>query len=182
MNTDLINLSKALSYALRHKPESVGLTLDAQGWVSLNLLVDRLQEAHPTLTIAVVKTIVADNDKKRFQVSEDGLQIRAVQGHSTNQVAVKRLAKQPPAQLYHGTSARNEDSIRKQGLTPGKRHQVHLSSDIATAHEVGARRKDRVVIFTIDAAAMHARGYRFEQAENGVWLTETVPAWALKEA
>nr|WP_308602047.1 RNA 2'-phosphotransferase [Massilia sp. Dwa41.01b] len=80
----------------------------------------------------------------------------------------------PPPQLYHGTATRFLDAIREEGLRPGSRHHVHLSPDHATAVEVGARH-GKPVVLRVDAATMHADGLRFYQADNGVWLTESVP-------
>lgn len=55
---------------------------------------------------------------------------------------------------------------------------MHLSADVVPATAFG-KRHGRVVILRVAAEALHARGHRFEQAENGVWLTAAVPAWAL---
>jgi putative RNA 2'-phosphotransferase len=60
------------------------------------------------------------------------------------------------------------------GLTRGQRHHVHLSATAATAHQVGARRGDHVVL-TILAERMAADGHPFFLSENGVWLTAHVP-------
>jgi putative RNA 2'-phosphotransferase len=55
-----------------------------------------------------------------------------------------------------------------------RRHAVHLSGTEDTAIRVGARR-GKPVILTVDAAAMHHDGHRFQRSTNGVWLTTTVP-------
>ena len=39
MNT--IEISKYLSFILRHKPEEIGLTLDAEGWANINELLEK---------------------------------------------------------------------------------------------------------------------------------------------
>jgi putative RNA 2'-phosphotransferase len=178
MDARLTNLSKFLSYVLRHRPDSIGVTLHAQGWANLDDLLARAQVHGEEITREDVLSIVANNDKKRFQLSEDGTQIRAVQGHSTDQVNIQRKAQRPPAVLYHGTADRFWPSIQKKGLIPGHRHQVHLSPDVVTATAVG-QRHGKVIVLKVDAATLHERGHRFEQAENGVWLTDQVPAWAL---
>jgi putative RNA 2'-phosphotransferase len=83
---------------------------------------------------------------------------------------------EPPAVLYHGTSAGAVDAILAEGLTRRARHHVHLSADVATARTVGSRRRGAVVVFEVDAAAMAAAGHVFHRSANGVWLTEAVPA------
>jgi len=35
MPVDPLQLSKFLSFVLRHKPDAIGLTLDPQGWTSM---------------------------------------------------------------------------------------------------------------------------------------------------
>jgi putative RNA 2'-phosphotransferase len=46
---------------------------------------------------------------------------------------------------------------------------------VATAQKVGQRR-GKAVVLRIDAAGMARDGYRFFVSDNGVWLTEHVPA------
>jgi putative RNA 2'-phosphotransferase len=166
--------SKFLSYVLRHEPQSIGLTLDSEGWADLDALIDGATASGQQLDRALIHAVVAGNDKKRFALSDDGKRIRAVQGHSTQAVAIAYEAKIPPAVLYHGTASRFLASILAEGLRPGQRHHVHLSENLATATEVG-RRYGEPVILSVDADAMHAQGFAFFQADNGVWLTEKVP-------
>ncbi|MHB0961490.1 MAG: RNA 2'-phosphotransferase [Pirellulaceae bacterium] len=115
------------------------------------------------------------NDKKRFALSDDGLRIRANQGHSVRHVDLDLPAVQPPTDLYHRTVAQFLASIRAQGLLKRSRNHVHLSADRETAMKVGIRRGEPVVL-TVAAGDMHAAGYRFYLSQNGVWLTDAVPA------
>jgi len=131
--------SKFLSYVLRHEPHAIGITLDSEGWADIDALITCALTAGRTLDHELIRAVVASSDKKRFAISEDGLRIRAVQGHSTDTVAIQHEAKQPPEFLYHGTATRFLDSILAEGLRPGQRHHVHLSQDIATATTVGQR-------------------------------------------
>ena len=39
MSTDHISKSKFLSYVLRHRPESIGLHLDSEGWANIQELL-----------------------------------------------------------------------------------------------------------------------------------------------
>ena len=102
------------------------------------------------------------------------MRIRAAQGHSSKSVAISYPIKAPPEFLYHGTATRFVDSIRQEGLRPGSRQYVHLSPDRESAVGVG-RRHGKPVVLTVAAGAMHQQGYRFFQADNGVWLTERIP-------
>lgn len=60
-------------------------------------------------------------------------------------------------------------------LDKRQRHHVHLTNDPATARSVG-QRCGVVVVLTVDAARMLAEGHTFFRSENGVWLTDVVPA------
>ncbi len=165
--------SKFLSYVLRHRPESIGLELDAAGWVRVDELLAACRRHNRSISRAELEEVVRTNDKRRFSFSPDGLDIRANQGHSVSiDLGLDPVA--PPELLYHGTVARFLDSIRREGLVRGKRHHVHLSADEPTARRVGRRRGEPVVL-VVESGRMHADGHVFHRAANGVWLTESVP-------
>ena len=174
MPVDPIKISKFLSLVLRHKPDAIGLTLDPQGWTSIDDLIAKSDAAGTRFNRADLLHVVLTSDKKRFTLAENGQRIRAAQGHSVS-VELGFLPREPPAVLYHGTATRFLDSIFAQGLKPQGRQQVHLSADQVTAHRVGLRH-GKAAILTVDAHRMHTMGFKFYLAENGVWLTDQVPA------
>lgn len=166
--------SKFLSLVLRHQPGIIGLQLDKAGWTEIDDLVQKASNAGVQLTYAIVRTIVDSSDKQRFSISSDGLRIRANQGHSIP-VELGLQKTEPPEFLFHGTAKRNLVAIRHQGITKGNRQYVHLSADKNTALETG-RRHGYAVVLTVHAGRMSIDGFAFYRAENGVWLTEHVPA------
>lgn len=174
MEKRLINKSKFLSLVLRHRPEKIGIELDENGWVSIDVLLRALASSETPINFDELMQIVRENNKKRFTISEDGGRIRAVQGHSID-IDLKLLPLEPPLILHHGTVAEFVPSIRNEGLRRRSRQFVHLSADEDTARAVGARR-GRPIILRIDAGSMNAVGHAFFLSENGVWLTEHVPA------
>jgi putative RNA 2'-phosphotransferase len=173
MSANLVRISKFLSLVLRHKPQTIGLVLDPNGWAGVADLIARVNRAGIALTPELLRQVVATNDKQRFAFSEDGLKIRASQGHSIP-VELDLQPGQPPEWLFHGTARRNLASIRAQGLLRGQRNHVHLSADERTARSVGQRYGEPVVL-PVRAGAMAAAGYPFFLSANGVWLTEQVP-------
>ena len=173
MSDPVISASKFLSLVLRHQPELIGLELDAGGWADIDALI-RLAHPRMALSRALIERAVAENDKRRFAISTDGLRIRARQGHSIA-VDLDLPASMPPARLYHGTASRFVDAIRREGLNRRGRQYVHLSMDAQTARKVGARHGAAVVL-TVRAAEMAADGHAFFLSENGVWLTAMVPS------
>ena len=157
---------KELAYLLRH---DVNYNFDKHGWRQVQDLIE-----HHGFTKDELCDIVATNNKERFEFSEDGIFIRARQGHSIV-VDVELDEKKPPEYLYHGTVATNLRSILSNGISRMNRQYVHLSVDEATAFRVGARRKGSVVVLSVSALEMWNDGYRFWLSRNNVWLTETVP-------
>ncbi|MFE7539909.1 RNA 2'-phosphotransferase [Streptomyces platensis] len=173
MNTQRsVHLSKYLAKHLRHEPERIGITLDAQGWVPVAELMAAAARHGFPFTREELAAVVAGNDKQRYAL--DGDRIRANQGHSVP-VDLDLPPAVPPAHLFHGTVARSVAAIREEGLRPMSRHAVHLSPDRETATRVGARR-GKPVVLTVDAGAMHRAGHVFRVSANGVWLTSRVPA------
>jgi len=138
------------------------------------VLITGARQTGIELDDALIRAVVENSDKKRFSISEDGLRIRAAQGHSTESVAITYAEKLPTEFLYHGTASRFLESILKEGLKPGERQYVHLSEEVQTATAVG-QRYGKPVVLTIEALRMHRKGFNFYQAENGVWLTQKVP-------
>jgi putative RNA 2'-phosphotransferase len=168
-------ISKFLSFVLRHKPDEIGLVLDDQGWTDIDELIKKANASEQVTQIdrSLLLEVVDTNEKQRFIISEDDLRIRANQGHSV-QIDLQLTPQVPPEVLYHGTATRFLDSILKEGLTPQQRQHVHLSSDIDTATQVG-QRYGKPVILKINTLLMHQQGITFYQADNGVWLTHSVP-------
>ena len=171
---EIKKMSKFLSLILRHKPETIGITLDEHGWADIEELLQGIQKSGRNIDLPLLERIVAENDKKRFSFSADRKKIRANHGHSI-QVDVELKPKEPPAVLYHGTVEKNRVSIEEKGLLKGNRLYVHLSVDVETAMKVATRRKGEKLIYEVAAGMMHKDGFLFYQSVNGVWLTEQVP-------
>jgi len=174
MPSRLVRVSKFLSLVLRHQPARIGIELDRAGWVDVSVLLAACRAHAFPITLEELGAVVRENDKQRFAFNEDGTRIRASQGHSVR-VELGYAPRAPPPVLYHGTASRLLASIRERGLVRGRRHHVHLSADAATAAKVGARHGEPHVI-EVQSGRMHADGYEFYRSDNGVWLTEHVPA------
>lgn len=164
--------SKFISLILRHKPETIGISLDEHGWANVEELITGVSKTHH-LDMETLERIVAEDEKQRYSFNEDKTLIRANQGHSIP-VDVELPEVIPPDVLYHGTGLKYKDSIDAQGLVPKSRLYVHLSGDAETARKVG-QRHGKPIIYTVDAAAMHKDGYIFYRSVNEVWLTKAVP-------
>ncbi len=91
-------LSRALAYILRHGAEKEGLTIRNDGYIRLDDVLDRPRVKSVNMAEAEggkrrpgmedVDKVVEGNDKKRFELTEEGGEwwVRAVQGHSLKSV------------------------------------------------------------------------------------------------
>lgn len=168
------DLSRWLSWALRHEPAAAGITLDEHGWTPIDALLAAAARHGHAMDRDELVEVVTTNDKRRFAISDDGERIRANQGHSVA-VDLQLALATPPDVLFHGTPERSVASILANGIERRARHHVHLSADPGTATRVGERR-GRAIILRIDAKRMVSDGHRFFRSENGVWLVDAVPA------
>lgn len=172
MDKRLVTVSKYLAKYLRHAPGELGLALQEGGWVAVDDLLEASRDHGFRITYDDLVECVETNDKRRFSFDETGDLIRANQGHSV-EVDLGLEVKEPPEVLYHGTVERFLPSILEEGLIRGRRHHVHLSTDVETARKVGARR-GKAVILRVESGRMHRDGRTFYVSSNGVWLTDSV--------
>ena len=161
------NAGRKMSYLLRHDKED--LTMDKKGWVPVEEMLPKLD-----ITLEDLEHIVTNNNKQRFEFDEEKKNIRARQGHSLK-VDVELKKTIPPFELWHGSAEKNVDSILKNGREKRNRLHCHLSEDEATAIQVGTRH-GKPHLLKIKARAMNTDGFVFYLSNNGVWLTDHVPA------
>lgn len=178
-----MNLKSAsiyMSRILRHEPELIDIKIEYHGaWANTNELINGISRKFKGFNMEILEKIVAQDQKQRYAFNEDKTKIRANQGHSIN-VDMGYEPKTPPEILYHGTGRKSVEYIDKEGLTPQNRLYVHLSLDKETAIKVGSRHGSPFV-YVVLAGIMHRDGYEFYQADNGVWLTKSVPLKYLKK-
>ena len=163
----LVN-SRRLAYALKYKPESIGLTLSKKRWAPLDVVLRELQ-----LTMEDLLEVIEKNNNRKFTLNEEKTQIRVTYGH-TPEIRLGYKSKKPPPYLYHGTALRFQTSIEKLGLVKGQRLHVHLYRDMETAKEVGKRHK-AFLVFKVSARKMYDENHKFFRTDSGVWLTKHVP-------
>jgi putative RNA 2'-phosphotransferase len=168
-----VQINKFLSLVLRHKPETIDIQLDQNGWADIETLLEKANISGVKLNKETLIHIVETDSKKRFAFNESFDKIRASQGHSID-IELGYTNQKPPEILYHGTGEKSIQSILKAGLERRNRQHVHLSSDIETAIKVG-QRHGKPFVFNVLAGKMYNDKFEFFLSDNGVWLTENVP-------
>ena len=175
----LNDVSKYIALILRHKPETIGISLDEHGWADVNELIKGISKTYE-FDMDMLEEIVATDNKQRYSFNEDHTLIRANQGHSIP-VDVELEEVVPPETLFHGTGEKYTASIDEQGLISKSRLYVHLSDDRESAVKVG-QRHGKPVVYVVKSGEMYKDGYVFFRSVNRVWLTKEVPIkFLLKE-
>ena len=164
-----VKLGRFISLILRHKPETIDIKLDENGWADTKELIEKITESGREINFETLERIVNENNKKRYSFNEDKTKIRAVQGHSIDvNLELKEVV--PPAILYHGTAFKNLESIKKVGIKKMNRQHVHLSADVETAKNVATRHSGKYIILEIDTEAMLKENYKFIFREFNIYI------------
>lgn len=171
--------ARLVVYALRHDPAFLGLTLDRQGYSSIQDLIKGLRLRGCPADEALILRI---SENERFSLDPSRTRMRADYGHTLGLRLEDMFPSDstPPPVLYHGTALPSLDGIREEGIlcfaVKGKKPRDHifLTELPEVAMKKGARH-GRFVVLPVRCDAMHADGYRFYHAKNDIWLTGRIP-------
>jgi len=194
-------LSRSMSWALRHAAPSLGLSIGSDGYVAV---VDLLSCKHPRFqakkyTLRDVQRLVENNDKKRFRLefradssncstrlqkgqerNEEGWYIRACQGHSLEHVKTEELLTPiPPEELecmntiVHGTTKHAWEIIQQKGLSKMNRNHIHFAAGLPgdKTKVISGMRTKREIDIYIDGKKCAQDSIKFYRSENKVILT-----------
>lgn len=169
-----VELSKTLSYVLRHGAVQEGIPIRSDGYMAIKDLL--AHQLFKTYTVETIKKVVASSDKKRFElILEDGIElIRAAQGHSMTLEAIK-YELITDATLYpnviHGTYTEVLPLIREQGLKRMARTHIHFAPALPENGVISGMRGSADVVIYIDMAKAMQDGIQFYLTSNQVILT-----------
>ncbi|TKC51224.1 hypothetical protein EI555_004291, partial [Monodon monoceros] len=158
-----VQLSKALSYALRHGALKLGLPMGPDGFVSLDTLLQLPQFC--SFSVEDVQRVVDTNGKQRFALQPGepsaGPLIRANQGHSLKVPELELIPLETPQALplvlVHGTFWQHWPSILLKGLSCRGRTHIHLAAGLLGDPGVISGPPPRVIASCPGAAqALHA--------------------------
>ncbi len=192
--TRMNEISRKLCKILRHEAVKSGLMIRVDGSCELDEVL-KLQEMQALgVSRTEVEQVVNNqwNDKKRFEMgfSIDGKSIiRAVQGHSMNEVADESFEKLSlttsrdlPVWCVHGTYKKDVISILMKGLVQSgfnnrwkqPRNHIHFRvrhGEWLTRRSFSGMRRDKDTVFCIDLHKAMRAGIEFLRSTNGVILT-----------
>ncbi|CAC5418578.1 TRPT1 [Mytilus coruscus] len=172
-----IQLSKALSFILRHGAERQGYKMMPGGFLYVDEILKR-QNNLRDYNLDDVRRIVETNDKKRFHMEPDKetgkMKIRANQGHS---IEVEDLELKPllsaneVSMVIHGTYYASWEKIKHTGLSRMGRNHIHFAAGEPGENGVisGMRQSCEVMIF-INLETALADGFKFFRSANNVIL------------
>lgn len=188
MDKHNVEISKTLSWLLRHNLHKTTLKVEEDGYVKLDDVL-KLPK-FKNVTVEQVTHIVNENDKQRFSLIEryHELYIRANQGHSTE---TGKLIKQSELlteiteslpctenaevttlpECIHGTTLKAWALIKDSGLNRMNRTHIHFASG---QHAISGFRKSSEVLIYVNMKLAMADGIKFYLSDNGVILTEGV--------
>ena len=61
-----VKLGKFISLILRHKPETIDIKLDENGWADTKELIEKISESGKEIDFETLERIVNENNKKRY--------------------------------------------------------------------------------------------------------------------
>jgi putative RNA 2'-phosphotransferase len=172
MSDPIGGISKKLSWLLRHGAPSVGVAMDAAGWVAVDDVLRTLKLSRSTL-----EQVVEENNKSRLEL--DGDRVRASQGHSREGMPVTVEALEASwtllagvERVWHGTSVDALAGIASEGIHPARRTHVHLAE--ALESRVG-KRANVDVMLAVSTEKLRLAGIGLFRSANGVVLARRVP-------
>ncbi|CCW66053.1 unnamed protein product [Phytomonas sp. Hart1] len=180
----LKNISRLLSYILRHGADEVGVPITLNGYVPLEALLVLPKIRQEKITQEEVAYVVKVNEKKRFNLAygaEDKvLYICATQGHSLKEVTPDLLVIKSPEEVplaVHGTNWEALKKICNCGyLSPMSRQYIHFAKGLPQQSGVisGMRSKATILLY-LDVESAISDGIPLFESTNKVILTSGVP-------
>ncbi|CUM64690.1 uncharacterized protein PRCAT00002299001 [Priceomyces carsonii] len=169
-----VQISKALSYLLRHGAIKEKLNIDEEGYIKIQDILSHNRIKTHRVTVEDIHRIVRGNDKQRFSiVNRNGIEyICATQGHSIESVSEANLRsltrEEMPREVFHGTYKAKLPSIMNEGLSRMGRNHIHFAS--CESNVSGIRKNCNVLIY-LNIDDCFDKGITFYKSANGVVLT-----------
>lgn len=173
-----LDISKTLSWILRHGGMKEGLQFRTDGYTQVDELLKHKCMTKYSTTLDDINKITESNNKQRFKLELDEvgvLWIKATQGHSMKfkDIELKKIkdAGEIPVAI-HGTYYKVWDIIRKEGLKPMRRTHIHFAQGLPDKKGVisGMKKNSQIYIY-LNIPKCLEEGIELFVSENGVVLS-----------
>ncbi|KAI7900447.1 phosphotransferase KptA/Tpt1 [Cokeromyces recurvatus] len=179
---EAIQLSKLLSYILRHGAVKEKLQISTDGYIAVNDLLGHSK--FKKVTFEQIRYVVDTNDKKRYELSElpptsNNWFIRASQGHSIKSIDSNELLEEITDKIdtcvIHGTNLQAWQHIKEKGLSKMNRNHIHFAVGLPGDPNVksGIRKTSEIFIY-IDTEKARQDGIIFYRSKNHVILSNGI--------
>jgi RNA:NAD 2'-phosphotransferase (TPT1/KptA family) len=186
-----VQISKTLSWILRHSAKELGLEMSSDGFVALTQVLKTEGMKLLGVKLLDIQFVVRDCEKQRFALRrvDNKWEIRANQGHSKAMGDVVRADelltpmewknvsdKSKWSKVCHGTDVNRIPSILATGLQAMKRMHIHFATtDELYGSEVakgvsGLRQMSNALVY-VDVKKCLRDGIPFFVSQNGVVLS-----------
>lgn len=183
-----VELSKLLSWILRHGANEEKLPIDANGYIDVEVILKHQRFVSKKFTLNEIRNVVANDRKQRFTLdtlpNNGKMLIRANQGHSLANVQMTMTEVNDASQLpivVHGTYYRFWDKIRTEGLKRMARNHIHLTETESFSAEVSGFRSNSEILVYVNVAKAMDNGIKFYRSANNVILTDGIDGVLPKE-
>lgn len=180
-DVEVEKVGRTLAAVLRHG--KFGLDMDEHGYVDIKEVCDAIRVSNKNFSRWLrpwqLEALVLTDPKGRYSIL--GNKVRANYGH-TIEVDLQLPTDSVPDLLYFPVDPEDLDSVLGDGISPGDRAMVHLSKTYADAVLAGAARCDDPAILEVDVAVCSETGHPVGKAARTVYLCDSVPPEAIREA
>ncbi|XP_067641502.1 uncharacterized protein Tpt [Eurosta solidaginis] len=190
-----VQLSKRLSWLLRHGAILEGFQIGPDGYVEVDAILHHPRYARD-FNLENLKHIVDKDKKQRYslRLNSRGLyEIRANQGHSIDEVkashALERIYKADDVKFaVHGTYYKYWPQIKREGLRPMGRLHIHFAIYDEDGKKgdknsciSGIRSNVNILIYLHVRKAMECGGMQIYRSSNNVMLSSGIDGCIPKE-
>ena len=166
------SLAKLLTYILSRRPDEFGLVPDSNGYVKIKDLLKAVNEEEGWKYVrrSHLDEILYSLPDPPFEILDK--QIRA---KDRDQLSLPEPVQDLPKLLFTCIRRRAYRTVSEKGIYPMGYQQVVLSSDQEQAVRIGKRVDPDPVILTIQVQKSIAKGVRFYQTGELLYLAESIP-------
>lgn len=176
-----IELSKSMSWILRHGANEEKMPIDTNGWIDVDVILKHHRFVSKKYTLDEIKSVVASDRKQRYTLDtlpNGRLRIKANQGHSIASVQMADMARIDDASklsaAVHGTYYRFWQKIKVEGLKRMTRNHIHLTENERFNADISGFRSSSEILIYINVSKAMEDGIVFYRSENNVILTEGI--------